>query len=55
MSNKVRSSAPHHRPWTSAEDRGVGGRRKEKTLEDSYERSEAGERGGAGGGGHKAN
>lgn len=27
MSNKVRSSAPHHRPWTSTEDRGVGGRR----------------------------
>lgn len=27
MSNKVRSSVPHHRPWTSTEDRGVGGRK----------------------------
>lgn len=39
-----------HRRKTEEWEAEGAGRRKEKTLEDSYERSEAGERGGGSGG-----
>lgn len=68
VSNKVWSSVPHHRPWTSAKDWDVGERRtRGEEMKTSWRilmRGEAGECGGAGEGdgwggwrmgGHKAN